>query len=261
MEETVPAGRLEWQEATVGRMVQQTPTVRSFFLKPKVWGRSIAGQHVDVRLTAPDGYQAQRSYSIGSAPQSSEIELVIERLDDGEVSPFFHEAVAPGDAIEMRGPIGGHFIWRGKDGGPVLLVGGGSGVVPLMSILRHRATVAPEVPAALVYSARRVADIIFRDELTARMTTDPNFRLFATVTRETPPDGQWRAGRIDADLVAGVLAGFGEPPRHTYVCGANAFVDAATQLLIDMGVPFASVRAERYGGDPARQAGALLPEA
>ena len=261
MDETAPSGRIAWQEATVRRIVRQTPTVKSFFLTPTRWTAFQAGQHVDVRLTAPDGYQAQRSYSIASSPDAAEVELVIELLDDGEVSPFFHEVVAPGDAVELRGPIGGHFVWRKDDGGPLLLVGGGSGVAPLMSILRHRAAVAPNVPVALVYSARRVDDLIFRDELVARADADRAFGLSATVTRETPADPRWRSGRIDRDLVAGVLAWLGAPPRHTYVCGANAFVDVATRLIIDMGVPFASIRAERYGGDPPREAAAaVVPE-
>ena len=261
MEEAARSGPIAWQEATVQRIVGQTPTVKSFFLRPSRWGSFDAGQHVDIRLTAPDGYQAQRSYSIGSAPESSEVELVIERLDDGEVSPFFHQVVAPGDAIEMRGPIGGHFIWRKDDGGPLLLVGGGSGVVPLMSILRHRGIVAPGVPVALVYSARRVVDIIFHDELMARADDDVALALFATVTRETPTEARLRAGRIDGDLIAAALARLGTLPRHTYVCGANAFVDVATRLMIEMGVPFASIRTERYGGEPAREAAAtVVPE-
>ncbi len=255
-------GRLAWQQATVTRIVVQTATVKSFFLEPSQWSSFVAGQHVDVRLTAPDGYRAQRSYSVGSPPGEPEVELVIERLDDGEVSPFFHEVVAVGDLIEMRGPIGGHFNWRVADGGPLLLIGGGSGVVPLMSIARHRAAAAPEVPAALIYSARSVAEVIFRDELVARAVGDPGFALYGTVTRETPAAAMWRGGRIDGDLIAEVLAGLGAAPRHTYVCGANAFVDAATRLVIAMGVPFATIRTERYGGAPVRETSdAAVPEA
>jgi ferredoxin-NADP reductase len=258
----VVPGRVAWQQATVAGIVPQTPTVKSFFLKPERWAGFVAGQHVDVRLTAPDGYQAQRSYSIGSAPGAAEVELAIERLDDGEVSPFFHEVVAPGDAIEMRGPIGGHFIWRKTDGGPLILLGGGSGVVPLMSILRHRAEVAREVPATLVYSARTMAEVIFRDELFARADEDSAFSLFVTVTREKPADRRLRAGRIDGDLIAEALKRLGGPPRHAYVCGATAFVDVATRLLIDMGVAFPIIRTERFGGDPAREGTATrLPEA
>ena len=258
-----PLERLVWQQAMVNRIVEETPSVKSYFVKLPEWHGFMAGQHVDVRLSAPDGYQAQRSYSIGSAPEAPDVELVIEKLDTGEVSPFFHDVVQVGDTVEMRGPIGGHFVWRKNDGGPLLLVGGGSGVVPLMSILRHRMTVAPEVPVALVYSVRRFADIIFRDELFARSTSDPNFQLILTVTRETVEDNRVRSGRIDDALVTDVLARLGGTlPKHTYVCGANAFVDVASRLLIDMGVPFPTIKTERYGGDPARQGEAQpVPEA
>ena len=260
MDVKVPFERLVWQQATVTRIVEETPTVKSYFLTPPQWHGFMAGQHVDVRLSAPDGYQAQRSYSIGSAPETPEVELVIEKLETGEVSPFFHDVVQAGDTVEMRGPIGGHFTWGRGDGGPLLLVGGGSGVVPMMSMLRHRASVAPEVPAVLVYSVRRFADIIFRDELFARSTSDPNFQMVLTVTRETVADRRVRAGRIDDALVSDVLARFGGAlPKHTYVCGANAFVDVASRLLIDMGVPFPTIKTERYGGDPARQGGGAQP--
>lgn len=249
------ASKLVWQEAMVANVVTRTPRVKSFFVRPPRWRSFKAGQHVDVRLTAPDGYQAQRSYSIGSAPESPEIELVIERLEDGEVSPFFHEVVAPGDTIELRGPIGGHFNWEAGDGGPLLLVGGGSGVVPLMSMVRHRANVAPGVPATLVYSARSAADVIFRAELAAR-AGEPGLRQEITLTRERPVEPGWRGGRIDRDLVSAVLAGFTTtPPRHTYVCGSNAFVDAASRLLIAAGIAFGSIRTERFGGDPAAGGG------
>ena len=256
-----PLERLAWQQAMINRIVVETPNVKSYFLTPAVWPGFMAGQHVDVRLSAPDGYQAQRSYSIGSAPEAPEVELVVEKLDTGEVSPFFHDVVQVGDTVEMRGPIGGHFVWRKNDGGPLLLVGGGSGVVPLMSILRHRMSVAPEVPAVLVYSARRFADVIFREELFARAMSDPNFQLVATVTRETVDDKRVRGGRIDDALVTDVLTRLGGAPKHTYVCGANAFVDVASRLLIDMGVPFPTIKTERYGGDPVRQGEALrVPE-
>ena len=201
----------------------------------------LAGQHVDVRLTAPDGYQAERSYSIGSAPETPDIELVIERLDDGEVSPFFHEVVAVGDTIEMRGPIGGHFIWRAEDGGPLLLVGGGSGVVPLMSMLRHRANrrAGRADDAGLFGAARRRRHLPRRAAAAAPKTT-PDFSLFATVTREAPARLPRSApGAIDAPLVGEVLARSAACRKRTYVCGANAFVDVASRLLLDMGVPFA----------------------
>ncbi len=260
MEQVVPpGGRLAWQEATVTAINPLTPRVKSFLLKPPAWSGFKAGQHVDVRLTAPDGYQAERSYSIGSAPESPEVELVVERLDEGEVSPFFHEVVEPGDTVEIRGPIGGHFTWSKKDGGPVLLVGGGSGVVPLVSMLRHRAAVAPDVPMTLVYSARAREEIIFRDELMRRAESDPNLMLMLTLTRESAVEKPFRMGRIGAELIAEVLANFGALPRLSFVCGSTAFVDSATRLLLDMDVPFPSIKTERYGGDPARDGAGGAP--
>ncbi|HMN86115.1 MAG TPA: FAD-binding oxidoreductase, partial [Bauldia sp.] len=178
-------GRLVWQEATVTRIVAETPTVKSYVFRLAEPWPYVAGQHVDVRLTAPDGYQAERSYSIASAPdESGTIELAVEKLDGGEVSPFFHDVVEVGDGIELRGPIGGHFNWVPADGGPVLLLGGGSGVVPLVSILRRRAAAAPEVPMTLVYSARSFDEVIFRDELLSRAAGEPGFTLSLTLTRE-----------------------------------------------------------------------------
>jgi ferredoxin-NADP reductase len=247
-----PGGRLAWQEAPVTAVNELTPRVKSFMLRPPVWQGFRAGQHIDVRLTAPDGYMAERSYSIGSAPESPEVELIVERLTDGEVSPFFHEVVQAGDTIEMRGPIGGHFTWSKHDGGPLLLVGGGSGMVPLLSILRHRAAVAPDVPATLIYSARGRDELIYNRELMDRAATDANFMLMITITRETGLEKPYRMGRIGAELVSDVIMGFGQMPSISFVCGSSAFVDSATRLLLDMGVPFPSIKTERYGGDPAR---------
>ncbi len=248
MESPAQPQHLAWQEATVIAVIRQTSAVKSFFLDVPDWPRMEAGQHVDVRLTAPDGYQAERSYSVASAPGSRFVELVVERLPDGEVSPFFHEVLAPGDTVELRGPIGGHFIWRPAYGGPLLLVGGGSGVVPLVSMARHRRAVAPDVPALLVYSARSAADVIFHDELFAEAKEDPHFDLVVTLTRQGGGD-RFRAGRIDRALVAELRAMLGEAstPR-TYVCGSTGFVEAATALLVDSGLDPASIRTERYGG-------------
>ena len=247
----IGGARLDWKEATVEEVVVQTPTVKSFFLRPPDWPGFIAGQHVDIRLTAPDGYQAERSYSIGSSPASPAVELVIEKLENGEVSPFFHDVVEPGDTIEMRGPIGGHFNWRPADGGPLLLIGGGSGVVPLMSMARLQRAAAPSVRTILVYSARRLDDVIFREELLATPGADSGFSLVMTLTREPDPPAGVHKGRIDMKLTDSVLASLGAMPRHTFVCGSSAFVDVATMLLIDAGIPFGSIRTERFGGDPA----------
>ncbi len=244
-------GRLVWQEATVERIVDQTPTVKSFFVRPANPFTFIAGQHVDIRLTAPDGYRAQRSYSIGSAPEGETIELVIERLPVGEVSPFFHEVVQVGDKIEMRGPIGGHFNWLPQDGGPILLVGGGSGVVPLVSMLRERQLFKVETPFVLVYSARTFADVIFRDELMRDAAADAGFSLILTLTREAAPIPGVRTGRIDRATIAEALSRLGGEPRLAFICGATAFVEVAAMFLVEAGVPASHIRTERYGGTPA----------
>ena len=256
-------GRLVWQEATVTRIVAQTPTVRSYVFRLAEPWPYVAGQHVDVRLTAPDGYQAERSYSIASAPdESGTIELAVEKLDGGEVSPFFHDVVEVGDGIELRGPIGGHFNWVPADGGPVLLLGGGSGVVPLVSILRRRAAAAPEVPMTLVYSARSFDEVIFRDELLSRAAGEPGFTLSLTLTREAAPVAGHRRGRIDRALIEAALAGPAGPPQRCFVCGATAFVEVATMYLIDAGIAPDMIRTERYGGTPAADLSpaAVMPE-
>ena len=241
--------RLVWQQATIVAITTETPTVKIFRLRPTEWHGFTAGQHVDIRLTAPDGYQAERSYSIGSVPDASgEIELVIDRIDDGEVSPFFHEVVEIGDAIEIRGPIGGHFLWRAEDGGPLLLIAGGSGLVPLMSILRYRALAAPDIPAVLIYSARHQDDLIWRDELFRRAAAEPHFTLLATLTREATALDGVRLGRMDRALIDTALKSLPAPPMTTFICGSNPFVGAASTYALDAGIPFASIKAERYGG-------------
>ncbi len=219
----------------------------SVFLRAKI-GPYEAGQHVDIRLSAPDGYQAQRSYSIASAPESDAIELAIERLENGEVSPYFHEVAQPGDAIELRGPIGGHFIWRAEDGGPLLLVAGGSGIVPLMSMLRHRRRVAPDTPALLVYSARTWDDLVYRHELLEAQTGEENFALVVTTTRESRHRSHDFDRRLDRALLHEILDSWHERPRHTYVCGSTVFVEAVANNLVLEGLAAASIRVERYGG-------------
>ncbi|RVU18812.1 ferredoxin reductase [Methylobacterium oryzihabitans] len=229
-----------WQEATIVGIAPETPRVKRFRL---ALGRPMpfrAGQHVDVRLTAPDGYRAQRSYSIASPPADpTTIDLMIERLDDGEVSGFFDAVAQVGDAIELRGPIGA-FAWEPAMGGPLLLVAGGSGVVPLLSMLRHRAGATPDVPALLLYSARTAADVVARDELLARAAAEPAFSLDLVLTRE--PSGR----RLDAARIAEALARLGDP-AHAFVCGSNRFAGAAADLLVDAGIPAARIRTERFG--------------
>jgi ferredoxin-NADP reductase len=237
-----------WQEAIIERLVPQTPRVVSIFLRSAL-GPHLAGQHVDVRLTAPDGYQAQRSYSIASPPGSESIELAIERLENGEVSPYFHEVARAGDAIEIRGPIGGHFIWRGEDGGPLLLIAGGSGIVPLMAMLRHRAAAAaPETAALLVYSARTWNDLAYRDELLSAQALSGSFDLVLTTTRERRHRPDDFEQRLDRELLRQILDRWPQTPRHVYVCGGNAFVEAVTRSLVREAIPAASIRTERYGG-------------
>ena len=251
MNESPTPARLRWQDATVERIVDQTPTVKSFFLRTPEPFPFVAGQHVDVRLTAPDGYQAQRSYSIGSAPGDETVELVIERLRTGEVSEFFHEVVQVGDTVELRGPIGGHFNWLPGDRGPILLVGGGSGVVPLVSMLRARDRAGVTAPFVLVYSARSFAEVIFRDELMERAAAGDGFSLILTLTREAGAFPGTRLGRIDRDTIAEALALLGAPPRLAYICGATAFVEVASMFLVEADVPAQRIRTERYGGVPA----------
>ncbi|RWN25824.1 FAD-binding oxidoreductase [Mesorhizobium sp.] len=243
-----PAAQSPWQTVTITRIEKRTPRVTSFFLRPSRPFAYCAGQHVDVRLTAPDGYQARRSYSIASAPEAGEtIELAIERLDDGEVSPFFHEVAAVGDEVELRGPLGGHFVWSDSDGGPLLLVGGGSGVVPLMAMIRHRAARKSAVPATLVFSARIWDEVIFRDELIDFHDRRDGFDLVLTLTREPARRPADYSRRIDVAMIEQSMVRLPTPSRFAFVCGSNAFVSAAAQALIDAGVPASLIRTERYG--------------
>jgi ferredoxin-NADP reductase len=243
----IPEVATRWQPALIERVEPRTRRVTGVFLRTAL-ARHEAGQHIDVRLTAPDGYAAQRSYSIASAPGAELIELAIEALDEGEVSPYFHDIARVGDSIEVRGPIGGHFVWRGEDGGPLLLVGGGSGIVPLMAMVRQRATVAPDTAMLLVYSARTWEELIFRDELLAGEARDPMFTFIVATTRgprHRPGDGE---RRLDAAALQALLARWTLNPRHVYVCGSNAFAEAVTSALVQDGLPADRIRVERYGG-------------
>jgi ferredoxin-NADP reductase len=223
-----------WQIATVEQIRVETPRVKTFRLRLPMWMPQLPGQHYDVRLTAPDGYVAQRSYSIASSPlDEGFVELTVDRLDDGEVSTYFHDVLVEGDQVEVRGPFASYFVWRGEQ--PVLLVGGGSGVVPLMAILRHRRRTAPELPMRLLYSARSEEEVIYAGELGEEATV--------TLTRSSPPGWRGHSGRIDAELVQ-TLA-FDSGPA--FVCGSNAFVEAATTLLLGAGYEPERVRTERFG--------------
>ena len=234
MPPAAPRAPGRWQTATVTQVKRETPRVKSFRLELPMWMPHLPGQHYDVRLTAPDGYRAQRSYSIASSPlDEGEIELTIDLLDEGEVSSYFHEVVAQGDQVEVRGPFASYFVWRGEE--PVLLVGGGSGVVPLMAMLRHRRRACPERQMQLVYSVRTGEDVIYADELAGEATL--------TYTREPPPGWTGHTGRVDSELIA-------ERARHAslvFVCGSNGFVETATRLAVEAGCDPGSIRTERFG--------------
>jgi len=236
-----------WHEATIERIVRQTPRVKSFFLRTALRPH-IAGQHVDVRLTAEDGYQAQRAYSIASAPGAVRLELAIEELEEGEVSPYFHEVAREGDTFEVRGPLGGHFIWGANDGGPLLLVGGGSGVAPLMAMVRERDHLARDVPLLLVYSSRTWEDVIFRDELLRLHDKRDGFDLVLVTTRGPRGREHDHERRLDIPLLGQILAAWGHEPRHAYICGADAFVESVARALVQGGIEAAKIRTERYGG-------------
>jgi ferredoxin-NADP reductase len=224
----------KWQIGTVTRIKPETPRVKSFRIELPMWMPHLPGQHYDVRLTAPDGYRAQRSYSIASSPlDKGEIELTIDRLDNGEVSPYFHDVVVEGDQVEVRGPFASYFVWRGEE--PVLLIGGGSGVVPLMAMLRHRRRTMPELAMRLVYSVRSADDVIYADEL--------GDETVLTFTREPPSGWNGHTGRIDSSLIS--EAGFGA--GTAFVCGSNPFVEAASRLAIESGFDPGRIRTERFG--------------
>ena len=224
----------EWQIATVTDVKVETPRVKSFRFDVPMWMEHLPGQHYDVRLTAPDGYRAQRSYSIGSSPlDAGEIELTIDLLDDGEVSPYFHEVVELGDQVELRGPFTSYFVWRGES--PVLLVGGGSGVVPLVAMLRHKRRTMPEVDMRLVYSVRYPDDVIYAEAIGAAAVL--------TYTREAPEGWTGHTGHIDAELLRGPAEG----ARLAFVCGSNGFVETASSLLLELGMDAGAIRTERFG--------------
>ncbi len=238
-----------WGAATIAEIIPRTARVTSFLLAPETPFAFRAGQHVDVRLTAPDGYQARRSYSIASAPEAPDtIELAIERLENGEVSQFFHEVAAIGDAIELRGPIGGHFVWSVDDGGPLLLIGAGSGAAPLMAMIRHRTARGSLEPTLLILASRTWDDALFRDELIALHDRRDGFELMLTTSRDGPRRSGDHGRRIDAAMAAEALARLPRPPAHVFVCGSNAFVETATDALIAAGVAASIIRTERYGG-------------
>jgi ferredoxin-NADP reductase len=241
---TTVLGRLTWQLATVADVVVETPRTKTIAFDVPEWPGHRAGQHVDVRLTAEDGYRAERSYSIASAPEGSRVELTVERLDDGEVSPYLTDELRAGDRIELRGPIGGYFVWEPADGGPVLLVAGGSGVVPLMAMIRTRAASGSDADMRLLFSSRTVEDVIYRDEL--ERLAGGGLTVTHTLTRAQPSGWSGYTRRVDASMLAEVGPGPAERPR-VYVCGPTPFVEAVAEALVHMGHEPRRVRTERFG--------------
>jgi ferredoxin-NADP reductase len=239
--------RLIWRLAEVQQLVVETPRVRSLVLTVPGWPGHQAGQHVDVRLTAEDGYQAQRSYSIASAPEASEqLTLTVERLDDGEVSPYLTEELRAGDQLELRGPIGGYFVWDLEMGGPLLLVAGGSGICPLMAMLRRRTGAGSTVRTRLLYSSRSWEDIIYREELDQIGAAGTGLQVIHTLTRVVPPDWSGRSGRIDRTMLADVAW---SPTDHPliYVCGPTPLVESVADALVSLGHDSERVKTERFG--------------
>jgi ferredoxin-NADP reductase len=249
MEGTAVRGRLTWQTATVSQLVDETATVRTIDLQVPDWAGHQAGQHLDIRLTADDGYRAERSYSIASAP-GEPVEITVERLEDGEVSPYLTEELRAGDEIELRGPIGGYFVWDpGTDRGPLFLAGGGSGVVPLRSILRQRGRTETTTPARLLYSSRSLADVIYHQELER---SGPGLDVIYTLTRSQPPGWTGHKGRVDAALLAEVAWASAQDPL-AFVCGPTSFVEGVAEALVGLGYPPARVKTERFGATGGRQ--------
>lgn len=246
MERATVPGRLSWRIAQVSEFTDETPRTRSLVLSVPGWPGHRAGQHVDVRLTAPDGYQAQRSYSIASASNGARVELTVERLDDGEVSPYLAEELRVGDEVELRGPIGGYFTWDVADGGPLLLVAGGSGVVPLMAMLRQRALAGSDVPARLLFSSRSFDEIIYQRELDELAERDPALQVIHTLTRTQPPGWTGYRRRIDEAMLAEVGWPAAERPL-AYICGPTPLVESIASTLTAMGHEPSRVRTERFG--------------
>jgi ferredoxin-NADP reductase len=238
--------RLAWQIGEVVEMIPETPRTKSLFVEVPEWVGHRAGQHVDVRLTAEDGYQAQRSYSIASAPENGRVELVVERLDDGEVSPYLTDELRVGDGIELRGPIGGWFAWDAQEGGPLLLIAGGSGIAPLMAMVRHRKASGSDAPARLLFSSRSYEEIIFRDELRDLAAGDESLEVIHTLTRSRPESWQDYDRRIDEEMLREVAYPPEERPL-AFVCGPTPLVETVATALVGLGHDPARVKTERFG--------------
>ncbi|MES1202523.1 MAG: ferredoxin reductase [Pseudomonadota bacterium] len=246
MPETDTPPRLIWRTAEVRAVIDETPRTRSLILDVPGWPSHRAGQHVDVRLTAEDGYQAQRSYSIASAPEAPLLALTVERIDDGEVSPYLGAEARVGDRFELRGPIGGYFTWSATQGGPLFLIAGGSGIAPLMAMLRHRAASQSKTPALLLYSSRSHEEIIYREELDRLVAARDGLTVIHTLTRAQPAGWTGFARRIDQAM----LAEIGLPARAqplVYICGPTPLVESAAHALVALGHAADRVKTERFG--------------
>jgi ferredoxin-NADP reductase len=239
-------GRLTWQVGEVVEIVPETERVKSVRIDVPGWRGHRAGQHVDLRLTAEDGYQAVRSYSLASASEAGAVTLTVERLEDGEVSPFLVDELRSGDRLELRGPVGGYFVWGPDDGGPLLLVGGGSGVVPLMAMIRQRGTAGSSTPVRLIYSSRSQEEIIYRGELERRAADEQALELIYTLTRSQPDGWTGYRRRIDADLLHEVGWRAAERPL-AFVCGSTGLVESVATALLELGYEAARIRTERFG--------------
>jgi ferredoxin-NADP reductase len=239
-------GRLTWRVATLADARDETPTARTLVFDVPGWPGHLAGQHVDVRLTAEDGYQAQRSYSIASATDGETVELTVQRVPDGEVSPYLGDVLKPGDPVELRGPVGGWFVWRPEETAPVLLIGGGSGVVPLMAMIRARRAAGVRVPFRLIYSCRTPADLIYADELRTRTRDDHGLDVALIFTREAPEGSRRPPQRVNLPAIAEN----GWPPEFQpscFVCGPTGFVETVSDILVAQGHDPRRVKTERFG--------------
>jgi ferredoxin-NADP reductase len=235
---------LTWRIATISRLQPETGNATTLVLDVPDWPGHLAGQHVDVRLTAEDGYQAERSYSIASSPEDPHLALTVERIADGEVSPYLTEELRAGDQLEIRGPIGGYFTWQAADGGPLLLLAGGSGIVPLMAMLRHRTDAGSTVEARILVSTRAWDDVLYRDEL-AKLAEDGVTVRF-TLTRDQPPGWSGWSGRVDLAMLREIGAA-SSPPLRAYVCGPTGFVEHVADLLVQLGHDPHDIKTERFG--------------
>ncbi len=247
MERRTLPGRLSWQLGEVVATQAETARTRSIRLSLPTWMEHRAGQHVDVRLTADDGYQAERSYSIASPPEEQpRVTLTVERLDDGEVSPYLTDELRVGDKLELRGPIGGYFVWEASMGGPLLLVAGGSGIVPLMAMIRHRAAVGSAVPTRLLYSSRSFEEVIYRDELDRLVRSTTMLEVVHTLTRMQPPGWTGYHRRIDPEMLRAVAWPLEQRPL-AFICGPTPFVETAATSLVTLGYDPARIKTERFG--------------